>query len=154
LGTKLLQLFKLLLLLSLFSSFYWSKEWIDNDILSSLIVLLCGACLPAAWNASTLVPNFTLRGMASRTPIWTALAIIPFLLLIPLGFQAQLLEAFNAWVGLFQSTDFSNFKLEQGWQLFTIGFPLALGGSYLLIVLLAFQVFSKRVVDHFFDENA
>jgi hypothetical protein len=149
-----LQGFKLLFLISLGSSFLWASKWIDTNWVSALIALLCGACIPAMWRASTSIPSFTLRGLALRFPVWAALAIIPLLLLIPLGFQAKLLEAFNSWVVLLRTVNSGNFSLSQVWLLIEIGIPLALGGSYLCVVLLAFQVFSKRVVDYFFDKNA
>jgi hypothetical protein len=153
LNSKVLVFFKFILLLSLMSSFYWANELIESDLLSSLVVLCCGLFVPAAWKASTLVPDFTLKGIGAKTPIWTALVVIPFMLLIPLGFQSQLLEAFNSWVGVLRSTDFNYFSWEKLLDLITLAVPLALGGSYLLVVLLAFQVFSKRVVDHFCGES-
>jgi hypothetical protein len=151
--SKILKALKTILLLSLASSFYWASELIENKILSSLAVLSCGLFIPAAWKASTLAPNFTLKGIGAKTPIWTALIVIPFLVLIPLGFQLQLLEALNSWIGLLRSTDFNYFSWEKLWELITLAVPLALAGSYLLIVMLAFQVFSKRVVDYFCGET-
>lgn len=155
--TKLLITLKVALLIALFSSIFWSQNLELGDTCRLLVVLACGALIPFVWSSSVAAPsfNFTLQGSASRIPKGLAFSILPFLILIPLGFQPELMEYFKSWLGLLRSFQtFGSLFSESGLALVRSSIPLLGGGLYLLFVFVSYQVVSKIVVDFFFESQS
>ncbi len=154
---KLLITLKVALLIAISSSIFWVQNFDFGDTYRLLVVLACGALIPFVWSSSVAAPsfNFTLRGSASRIPKGLAFLIFPFLILIPLGFQPELMEYFKSWLGLLRSFQtLGSLFSESGLDLVRSSIPLLGGGLYLLFIFVSFQVVSKIVVDFFFEPQS
>jgi len=146
---------KVILIISLVSSFYWLNFFIENEYLLSFTAMIIGILVLPAWNLSTgplPSPLFTFKGFGKKTHILVAMVLIPFLLLIPLGFQPQLSSAFTAWLNLMRQANFSLMSGEHFVDFLNLTGQLALGGFGLLVIIFLIQIFSKRVVDYFHGE--
>ena len=137
--------FKYISILVLVTSFLWLPSVFDSKLWLSLVSIIVGACIVMLAKASTTMPALTFRNMGNRMPFITALILLPLLMLIPLGFQKEMLESFYTWQDILQSKTLTK-------EFFYLTGLLFAGGLYITIIVIAYQVVSKKVVDKFFTE--
>lgn len=126
-----------------------------DDLWRFIIVLFCGVSIPIIWSSSVVAPffNFELKGFANKIPKLTAFIILPFLLIVPLGFQSELMTFFTSWSQLFKSFQtVSSFFTNNGIELAILTLKLIGGGLYFLLIMNVTQVIFKVVIDFFFLE--
>ncbi|MCQ9039843.1 MULTISPECIES: hypothetical protein [Vibrio] len=153
---NILKILKFTLIVSIACSIFWVVKIDVDDVWRFIIVLLCGISIPIIYSSSVIAPsfNFELRGLANKIPKPTAFIILPFLLIIPLGFQSELMTFFASWRQLFKSFQtLSSFFTNNGIELAILTLKLIGGGLYLLLIMIATQVIYKVVVDFFFLEK-
>ncbi|MCS0309218.1 hypothetical protein CGK43_23020 [Vibrio parahaemolyticus] len=144
----MLKIIKYVLVLVLISSAFWLYRIVDDQNYSHMLVFILGALSVFIGGLSTGAGSFSLKGIGKRTPGWTAVIMLPMLMIILLAITPGLIGAFKDWSGLIRSAGYSAVLSMEflNWTLW-----LGVGGLFIFIITVTTQVYLKKIVDYLCD---
>ncbi len=136
-----LRIIKYTVVLLLVSSAFWLYKLIEDKDYSHLLTFIFGALSVYIGTLSTTSGSWSMKGVGKRTPGWTAVIVLPLLMVILLSITPGLISAFDDWSGLIRE---SGYRAVLSWSFFNWTMWLALGGSFIFFVTVATQVYLKK----------
>ncbi|MBT0000051.1 hypothetical protein J4H39_22650 [Vibrio alginolyticus] len=144
----MLKIIKYILVTVLISSFFWLYRIVENQNYSHMLVFILGALSVYIGGLPTGGGSFSLKGIGKRTPGWTAMIMLPMLMIILLAITPGLIGAFNDWSGLIRSPGYS---AVLSMEFLTWTLCLGVGGVFIFIITVTTQVYLKKIVDYLCD---